>query len=178
MATSPVLYKLPAKTPRFNFDYGVGGYVRNQLASEYLFNTGKIVVPVMGDPNYPATEDTTVSVQVCSPYGFKVVSFHLGRVGIKPRLPSPQSNDPNLEFLGGRLWLPAPVILNDLVTYVYEAAGVYYYRCLKPVWTAEGFTLGASTVDRTPGAANMLGGPADANRFFPIDATDVQQKQA
>lgn len=166
---------MAAQKPRLNFDYAVGGYLRNHVEVNVMMNTGKISVPVMGSPDYPATADTTESIQVCSPSGFKVIRFDLVRVGVKPRVPSPWANaDTNLEFLGGEIRAAAPVILSDMVTVLWQCAGVYYYRLKRPEWTEEGIKVGNSTIDGGDPAGNVL----EAKQFFPVFPNKTQQQQA
>lgn len=160
--------------PRFSFDYAVGGYLRAHMVSRYLFSTGKLTVPVMGKTNYPAAANTTESVQVSSPWGFLVRMFDVARMRAKPRVPNPVCTDTNLELVGGEINVAAPLILTDSVTYLYQVTGIYYYRCLRPVWTSEGFCMGSSVIDSTPGQGNIL----DAKQFaVPADSTMAQQLQ-
>ena len=152
-------------TPKLTFDYTAGGYLRNAVGSRYVFNTGKITVPIAGSPVYPATANTTQSVSWCSPFGFKILWFDLVRVGLQPRIPSPVSQDPNLEFMGGSLDTPAPIVMADGFSYLWQVSGVYYYRCLKPVWTNEGFVAGANAIDITPSQQNVF----TRNQFYTQD---------
>jgi hypothetical protein len=155
----------PTSVPatRLTFDYKAGGYFRNHISRRYIYSSGKMVIPIMGEADYPPTEETSVSVQVHSPFGFMILFFEMGRIGAQPRLPTPYLKDANVEFLGGELDVSAPLILTDEVTYVWSASGTYYYRLKRPVWTVEGFKTGVQTIDNTPPDQNVI----KATQFVP-----------
>lgn len=123
------------------------------IQQSYVRNPGITLSPVAGPPGTPADV-----IQVCAPYGAKVVSWTACRIGLRPLVPDSAPNIDNHVLAHEVVTTHEPVTSEDGQTKLFVISGTYVYLNLLPLVPAsDGLAMGAPPYDRTPGASNVLG---------------------
>lgn len=98
------------------------------VTARYELKTGLVQMPVAGPKGTPAR-----IVRLTSPTTLKTISWVVQRVGERPRLPHPDTGDPNDVLLYMDVYFPNPVLQPDGLRLSWLAQGVYVYACQLPL---------------------------------------------
>jgi hypothetical protein len=124
----------------------------------YYWNSGKKQLPIAKDDmatdppvaGQMAQRQKAAIVQVCAPYGWKLVQWASQRDGDHPHVPPPDPSDDNFVLMDGGCTVDPPMLTTDANTHLYRAQGYYLFAMIQPVWFKDGLDMGATPYDNSP----------------------------
>ncbi len=119
----------------------------------YVYNEGVVVVPVAGPNTTPKVRARRVRLH--SPHGYRVFSWSVERVRLKPLLPKMVKQNDDEVFLWGRIVVQPPEIEAGGNMHLYRVEGTYWYGLLAPLNHEDQLRMGATPYDITPASVNV-----------------------
>jgi hypothetical protein len=142
--------------------FNSGLYDEISIQTSYLGFGGLAQMPLAGDESNLG--DSCAIVKTSRAYGQKVVAWRIRKTGGMPKLPHPDTGNPNEVFNDFKLSPFVPGIMADGITPCIQAEGVYFYLLKKPPWPGvDNFAMGTMPIGGIPGQLCMLT-PADFDR--------------
>jgi hypothetical protein len=112
--------------------------------------SGKMGLPVSG----PAGTEMEI-VELCAPWGYKVVLWVAHRDGKIPELPDMDTTDDNEELFDVEIGTVEPKII-DGERYSYHLSGKYTYLCKLPPNKTDGYEMGRNIVSGVAAKTNVV----------------------
>jgi hypothetical protein len=149
----------------FTFSHVAVPYSTWTQKIKYIWDNGTIQIPLAGLGNIANgnvmgfnQRQASKAVQLCSPFGKKIVKWSASRRGATPILPHPiPFNDPNSILKKATIDTISPALETDAANHMFMITGTYIYILLQPLWApTDTLTMGATAYDLTPAAANLL----------------------
>lgn len=144
-----------------------GPYLRYDLRVEYLYDSGTLQLPVAyttaqeQDNATPAEQQTYQNrppaevVQVCKPYGRKVVTFDIIRIALEPVAPDPTTSNPNEVLKRAKVKPYAPKLHVNGIDYLFRIRGRYVYDLYRPYFTSDSLSSGTTQIDNSTVSDNL-----------------------
>lgn len=134
-----------------------GRYNQYTVDTNYFYDPGIRVLPIMGDP-LDTNGPTSAAIRVHNGQTTKVVKWTGERLNNRVALPSTDTGDPN-EVLVGATIIPANPY-QDIDSVTWRVSGAYQYVCLKPKVPGQNgvFFYAGSTPAETNSAQNNFYG--------------------
>src|SRR5205823_4980386 len=122
--------------PGFTFvspDNAQGPYQTFVSQNEYVYESGLSQQAVGAAPSPVGVPPVRCRlVQLHAPIGRRVYTWAVERLGQKPTLPHPESDDPNEVLAEAHVFPRAPELNATATAHVFYAEGVYTYYLLEP----------------------------------------------
>jgi hypothetical protein len=158
IAALPPLPSNPDESYRATADEARFPHTVFELKTFHYRCSGKMGLPVSG----PAGTEMEI-VELCAPWGYKVVFWVAFRDGKIPDCPDYESTDPNEELFDVEIGTVEPKTI-DGVRYSYHLSGKYTYLCRVPPGKESGFEMGTSVISSVPASKNVVPGSAFTRR--------------
>lgn len=143
---------MPGVTNSYNATEDEGRYPHTvfELKTFHYRCSGKMGLPVSG----PAGTEMEI-VELCAPWGYKVLFWVAHRDGKLPDCPDYESTDPNEELFDVEIGTVEPKTI-DGVRYSYHLSGKYTYLCKLPPNKTDGFEMGVSVISSDSASDNIV----------------------
>lgn len=127
-------------------------YRRYDIQTTYVKDNGTLLMPIAGPPGTPAAV-----IQVCAPYGRKIVDWTLERQGADPEPPAP-TDDPDQGIVLERQEIRplSKLLMADGLTHVHRMTGQYVYLLTLPQDETGPLQIGSPPYDLTPPEENIV----------------------
>ena|SRR5436190_3669199 len=122
------------------------------MTQSHFRDQGVLLSPVAGPPGTKADV-----IQVCAPFGGKIVNFTAVRIGMPPIVPDSAPSIDNYVLSKEFVNTHAPLLSEDGQTQLHVVTGTYIYLALLPLTPQDGFPMGTTPYTTVPASINILG---------------------